>query len=404
VTTVVVSAHNVANFPEGGGHVWAYLQYVRGLQQAGCEVWWLERFRDSDDAQGDRRRLREFRRRMEPFGLADRLILYTLDRANATKEGPEGNEGHPRYLTMSARQANEVFRRADLLLNFYYAIPPVLLARFARTALVDIDPGLLQVWMSTGQLAVAAHDVYLTTGETVGTPAARFSDCGLRWVHLPRPVSLQDWPLQDDPPREMFTTVSSWWADEWVDDGLQMYENNKRVTFLDFADLPQLSGQQLELAANLGPGDRDDVRRLQAGGWRVRHVSEVATTPAAYRQYVQRSRGEFSCAKPSCMKLRNAWVSDRTLCYLASGRPAVVQDTGPSAYLDSRHGVLRFSTVAEAIDALSEVTSRYGHHSRAARELVQTHFDAKTVAQRLLELTLGRTSEQARPSAGATTG
>ena len=404
MTTVVVSAHNVANFPEGGGHVWAYLQYVRGLQQAGCEVWWLERFRDSDDAQGDRRRLREFRRRMEPFGLADRLILYTLDRANATKEGPEGNEGHPRYLTMSARQANEVFRRADLLLNFYYAIPPVLLARFARTALVDIDPGLLQVWMSTGQLAVAAHDVYLTTGETVGTPAARFSDCGLRWIYLPRPVSLPDWPLQDDPPREVFTTVSSWWADEWVDDGLQMYENNKRVTFLDFADLPQLSGQQLELAANLGPGDRDDVRRLQAGGWRVRHVSEVATTPAAYRQYVQRSRGEFSCAKPSCMKLNNAWVSDRTLCYLASGRPAVVQDTGPSAYLDSRHGVLRFSTVAEAIDALSEVTSRYGHHSRAARELVQTHFDAKTVAQRLLELTLGRISDQARPSTGATTG
>ncbi|MDP9346676.1 MAG: hypothetical protein M3P44_13360 [Actinomycetota bacterium] len=381
--SVVVSAHNVVNFPEGGGHLWAYLQYVRGLQQAGCEVWWLERFRWTDDGAADRQRLREFTRRMEPFGLANRLILYSVDPADGAAE-------HPRYLTMSDDRAQEVFRRADLLLNFCYAIEPALLEPFARTAMVDIDPGLLQVWMSTGQLAVADHDVYFTTGETVGTPAARFSDCGLRWVHVPRPVSLEDWPWSREPGRNEFTTVSSWWADEWVDDGSEMYENNKRVTFLELADLPRLSGQALELAAYLGPGDRDDVRQLRAGGWRVRHVLDVASTPASYRRYVQASRGEFSCAKPSCQKLQNAWISDRTLCYLASGRPAVVQDTGPTAYLRSGEGALRFSGLEDAISALAEVTSHYQYHSRAARELAAAHFDARKVAQQLLEVALNR--------------
>ena len=43
--TIVIAAHNVAGFPEGGGHFWVYLQYVLGLRQLGCDVYWLEAFR-----------------------------------------------------------------------------------------------------------------------------------------------------------------------------------------------------------------------------------------------------------------------------------------------------------------------------------------------------------------------
>src|SRR2546422_698457 len=114
---------------------------------------------------------------MQQFGFEDRTLLYALD-------------GDPRFIGCTWGEAEAVLRRADVLLNFHYAIDPRLLACARRTALVDIDPGLLQFWMSSGQLKVPPHDSYLTTGETVGTPAARFSDCGLRWTHIRPPVCL----------------------------------------------------------------------------------------------------------------------------------------------------------------------------------------------------------------------
>ena len=128
----------------------------------------------------------------------------------------------------------------------------------------------------------------------------------------------------------------------------------------------------------------EDCRLLRTNGWRVRHSFEVAATPEDYQQYVQASRGEFSCAKASCIKLQNAWVSDRSLCYLASGRPVVVQHTGPSSILPDRLGILRFSSVAEAADCLNEATANYSRHSRAARELVEAFFDARQVGEQIL--------------------
>ena len=103
-----------------------------------------------------------------------------------------------------------------------------------------------------------------------------------------------------------------------------------------------------------------------------------------YPTYIQRSRGEFSCAKPSCMKFQNGWVSDRTLCYMASGKPVVVQDTGPSSILPNGLGMFRFSSMEQAAEALQAVNTDYARHCRAARELTEAYFDAKTIARRIL--------------------
>jgi glycosyltransferase involved in cell wall biosynthesis len=121
----------------------------------------------------------------------------------------------------------------------------------------------------------------------------------------------------------------------------------------------------------------------------VRHSREVAGSPEAYRSYIQQSRGEFSCAKPSCIDFQNAWISDRTLCYLASGKPAVVQHTGPSVYLPDGEGLFRFTTLEEAAAALEAVNTDYGRHCRAAREIAEAYFDAEQVATRVLNETLG---------------
>ncbi len=410
MSTVVISPSNVVTFPEGGGHFWVYMQYVLGFLTHGCEVFWLERFTPSGDEDRDAYMLEQFSKRMSLFGLKGKTILYT--------QNDPGSQSTPdiKFIDVSESYAESVFKRADLLLNFYYVISPALLERFNRTSLVDIDPGLLQFWIDAGQLSVSGHDYYLTTGETVGTPTAKFPDCGLSWLHIQPPVSLEWWPFHFDTQCEAFTTVSSWWGGggkgEFITDGKGiLYENNKRVTFLQYADLPRLTPQVLELALNLGEGDEDDEnvpavhdekgevhingvtdyisdavdqKILLQHGWRLRSAYETANSPESYQSYIQDSRGEFSCVKPSCLKFQNAWVSDRTICYLASGKPVVVQDTGPSSFLPNGEGMFRFSTLAEAAESFSVINSDYKKHCKAAREIAETYFDAKRITAIIL--------------------
>ncbi len=381
MTRVVVSPHNVVNYPEGGGHCWVFLQYIAGLQRNGCEVWWLERFQPGSDAGADAGRRADHLARLEAFGLGGRVLLYTVD-----------GTGEWDWVGDAPGEANAVLAGADLLLNFHYAIAPGLLALPRRTALVDIDPGLLQFWISTGQLRVPPHDRYLTIGETVGRPGSRIPDCGLEWIAIRSPVALEQWPEVPTAPNPAFTTVAGWWSGEYVrvrEDGTEVfYENTKRMAFFGIADLPRRTPQPLELALHLGEGDAADREAMEQRGWRIRHSRDVARTPEMYRTYIQQSRGEFSAAKPSCARFQNAWVSDRTLCYLASGKPAVVQDTGPSAFLPNGEGLLRFTTEPEAAAALETVNADYQRHCRAARELAAAFFDAGAATRHILERAL----------------
>ena len=376
---VVISPFNVINFPEGGGHFWVYMQYVQGLRELGCEVYWLESFRRSGDEDAEEVLLAPFLARMDRFGLGGKLILYPTSGTSAAAGLPA------EYIGLNRSEAEAIFERADLLLNFHYAIAPALLARFRRTALVDIDPGLLQFWIRRGQLAVPRHDCHFTTGETVGTAAGQFPDGGLKWMPIRPPVCLQLWPDAFDPRAEAFTTVSNWDSDDWIVDQEETYENTKRVAFLPFADLPRLTTQPLELALFLRTEkDAQDQRDLETRGWRIRHSREVAGTPEAYQAYIHGSRGEFSCAKPSYVRFQNAWVSDRTLCYLASGKPVVVQHTGPSRFLPNGEGMFRFTTPKEAAKALAIINSDYEKQSRLARQIAENYFDARQVAKEIL--------------------
>ncbi|HLX25511.1 MAG TPA: hypothetical protein VKR05_00850, partial [Candidatus Cybelea sp.] len=170
---IVVSPHNVVNYPPGGGHFWVYAQYVDGLQRIGCDVWWLEEFRRSGDAKEEAARVAILKERLQRLGMGERIILYTEDQT---------------FVNCTASQARKVFRDTDLLLNFHQRMDARMLEQFRLTALVDIDPGLLQYWISSGLLSPAPHDLYFTTGETVGKPGANFPDCGLRWLQIRPPV------------------------------------------------------------------------------------------------------------------------------------------------------------------------------------------------------------------------
>jgi hypothetical protein len=376
--TVCLFAHTL-DYPDGGGHLWVYLNWALGLRALGCRVVWLEGVDAKRSADRVRMQAAALKERLRPYGLADDVAVCAWSGEPLVADATEG--------CLDLEAATEV----DVLLNFRYDVRPEVVSRFRRSALIDIDPGLLQVWMSRGEISVARYDVYFSTGETVGRPGAAFPDAGVMWQYAPPCVALDAWTTCRADERAPYTTVSQWYAEEWMrgEDG-EPYRNDKRSGFLPFLDLPRYTTQPLELALclALAPDDEDERVMLRRRGWQVREAGTVSSTPWDYQRYIQSSRGEFSCAKPSCVRLQNAWVSDRTLCYLASGKPAVVQHTGPSRLLPDASGLFRFRSLEEAVRCLEMVTADYERQCGFARALAEEYFDARKVAGSVLERAL----------------
>ena len=351
--------------------LWVYLNWALGLRSLGCEVVWMEAVSADEAPQEARRRASELKSKLARYGLGNSLALCSAqgESSSASVAG-----------CMDFAEAVE----ADLLLNIaYHKIGAAAVRRFRRSVLVDIDPGLTQVWISEGQLVVAPHDLYVTIGETVGRADAVFPDCGIRWHYTPPPVFLPEWPVTNDNPTAPYTTVTHWGHESLGFRG-ESYPNGKREGFLPFLDLPRRTSVPLELAVVLDKYE-DERLSLERCGWRVRDAHSTTPTPWDYQRYIRGSRGEFSCAKPSCLLLQNAWISDRTLCYLASGKPAVVQHTGPSRFLPDDDGLFRFRSLEEAAHALRAAEDDRERHGRAARALVEEHFDARKVVREVLE-------------------
>lgn len=373
--TVCLAPANTVAYPNGGGHLWVYLHWALGLKALGCRVIWLEQVDPGEPIEETSRKVAILRDHLTRWGLADDLALYSSD-------------GAPVHPTVAGRCLDlEAAREADLLLNLWHSLPTQVVRRFRRSALIDTDPGLLQIWMRAGDITVAPHDVYFTIGETVGTPQARFPDCGLRWIYTPPPIFLPEWPVKPSWAPGPYTTVAHWWGGTFEFHGIT-FCNEKRVAFLEYLDLPGRTTAQLELAVCLGEHHEEFRQLMEPKGWRLREAWDVSATPEAYRAYVQGSRGEFSCAKPAYVSLDTAWVSDRTLCYLASGKPAIVQHTGPSQWLPDAEGLFRFRNMDEAVRALVAADVNYERHSRLARALVEEHCDARRVVKKVLERAL----------------
>ena len=374
LTICLAPAHTIA-YPNGGGHFWVYLQWALGLRALGCDVIWLEQIDPADPVEETRRNVTILRERLARWDLANALAFTTPAGA-----APPGD-------VATGALDFETAAQADLLLNLWHSLPAEVVRRFRRSALIDTDPGLLQTWMTNGSVKVAPHDVYFTIGETVGTPRALFPDCGVQWIYTPVPVFLPEWPAMPPEGAAAYTTVAHWWGGKFEHDGTTFW-NEKRVAFLDYLELPARARVRLEVAVCLAQCFDECRQLMEPHGWRVREAWDVSSTLEAYRAYIQRSRGEFSCAKPAYVRLETAWISDRTLCYLASGRPAVVQHTGRSKFLPDGEGLFRFRSLDEAAAALCAAEADYEYHCRQARALVEEHFDARRVVARVLERAL----------------
>lgn len=375
--SVFVGSGFVAQYPEGGGNFWVPLQYLLGLRALGLDAYWLELLWTRGSEARDRLCIETFLAHCEKLGIRDRVVLLHVTEGSPSR-APERTESHGMSEPALRERA-----RDSLLLNLADSVGPWLRSAFARTALIDIDPGLFQIWAREYDLGVGAHDVHLTIGRNLGAPDCPVPRAEVRWVPVWPPVHVDAW-ADSGTPGEQYTTVTQWWSGEYAFLAGDGYDCNKRSAFLEMVELPAKAEVPFELAANITPGETEDRDLLHRHGWRIADPARVAGTPTAYRRYVQASRGEFSCAKPGYVKARPGWISDRTLCYLASGRPCVVQATGAEAWLPESGGLRFFRTLDEAADGLHEIERDYGAASRAARALALEVFDTPVTIPTLL--------------------
>jgi hypothetical protein len=268
----------------------------------------------------------------------------------------------------------------------------VLKPRFRRRIFIDLDPGYTQFWHAAGLAGdrLRDHDFYFSVGENIGQPFCEVPSGSIAWRPIRQPVVLEEWPVVASatlPPR--FTTIASWRGPLGRVTRDDTTYGVKAHEFRKFMAVPGLSELSFEIALEVDPADQSDLEALRENGWHVVDPKHVVPDPAAFRRYVQQSGAEFSVAQGIYVDTRSGWFSDRTVRYLASGKPAVVQDTGWSRNYPSGDGLLPFRTVAEAVGAAASVASDYAGHSRAARAIAEAFFDSDKVLSELLETVEG---------------
>jgi hypothetical protein len=379
--TIIVVSGALANKPFNGGEAWVRLNWILGFQRLGYNVYFIEQIHQDTctDASGatvpfvQSVNLAYFRQVTEQFGLTDRAALIYLN----------GKE----IYGLREAELFAIAERADWFVNISGHLTwDTLMHRFRRKLYIDIDPGFTQFWHAdpTSDFRLGDHDAYFTIGENIGAPDCPIPTDNIKWKHTRQPVVLDQWPVCATATPRRFTTIASWrgaYGSVYVGEkayGLKVHE------FRNFVALPQRSPHIFEIALQIYPGDNKDLELLHRYGWQIVEPKTVASSPLAFRQYVQQSAAEFSVAQGIYVDTNSGWFSDRTVRYLASGKPALIQDTGFSRNYPAGEGLVPFRTLQEAITGAEALMLDYERHARAARTLAETYFDSDKVLARLL--------------------
>jgi hypothetical protein len=371
-----------------GGMAWHHLQYVVGLARLGHDVYFIE---DSDDYAScydpqsgmtcDPSYGLQFARDLfDRVGLGDRWAYYDAHR--------------PQWYGPCSGTALSLCATADLLINvsgvnpmreWFMSVP-------ARV-LVDTDPAFTQIRHLTNPEALRtarSHTAFLSFGENIGQPGCGIPYDDLPWKPTRQPIVLDMWEATSGPSDGSFTTVMQW--DSYPSRNYAgLSYGMKSASFPPYLDIPTVTSGRFELA--LG-GTSAPRKMLTDHGWAVVDPQQISADPSNYQDYIRRSKAEFTVAKHGYVSSNSGWFSERTAAYLASGRPAVVQETGFTRSLPSGKGLFSFRDLGEAVAGIDQINQNYGTHCRAAREIAEEFFDSDTVLDRVIEVGMQRNSLQ----------
>jgi hypothetical protein len=405
----IIATGLIAQHAGLGGVVWDYMQYVVGLARLGHDVYYIE---DSGEwpytIEGGLIGMAALTSdcRANASYLADVMTRFGLSDRWAYRCAVDGT-----WFGLAEARRREAVRSADLVVNVSGSLEcPKRYASAARLAYIDTDPVFTQIKLALGpakfQAQVRAHDAHFTFGETLSAP---FNSGPIRWLPTRHPILLDAW-RSEAPRGAAFTTVMSWTSYEPLRFEGRSY-GQKDVEFRRFLELPAMVGaSRLEVA--MGPTHhyawesdasalpsavraflhteprRKPAELLAHFGWGVVDSTLRCGDADSYRNYVLSSLGEWSVAKHGYVAARSGWFSGRSGCYLAAGRPVVLQDTGFSDVLPTGLGLLAFTTPDEAAAAIAEIARAPGRHGKAAREVAEAHFDSAEVLSAIVEVAM----------------
>ena len=370
---IVLGNNSLAKYPSGGGHWTWFLQIALGLVDLGHDVIVLESLLSTGDEHEDRQRIKTFFDRMQQYGLRERCALLLYPKTLDVQEIETAQEfGKSRSEILAA------IRSADVLWNLACSIREPMLSRFNRRVLIDVDPGHLQISALTWEMDIGAHHALLSVGRKIHDPDCGVPTLGFKWQRFSPFVFLPMWQKEPDPGRDApFSSVTHWTWEELSYEG-RVVSVSKRSAYLRYVELPKRARRRFDLAAYIIADDRTGDRELlELNGWTLLDPRRVVATPQDYREFIRRSRAEIQCPKPAYRELRTGWFSDRSACYLASGRPVLAEATGFSEFLPTGAGLLSFTDMEEALAGVADIDANYERHSRAARAIAEQHLDSR---------------------------
>jgi hypothetical protein len=363
-----------------GGQAWTSLQYLLGLHALGHEVFYLEDcgrsswvfiWEKEDWTHELDYPAAYVHACLEPFGFGDRWIY----------------RDNYRSLGIPLKKFLEICARADLLIMravpFWNWRPEYEQPR--RRVFIDVDPGFTQIAIANGDQGlaegIAKAERRFSYGQRIGAEDCPIPTIGGPWLKTVPPVFLPEWRWAEAEGTH-FTSVMRWQGfRETTFGGIAYGQRDKE--FPRFLDLPRLTSQRFCIAQM---GIKPET--LTSHGWETVHGEVISRTPGSYREFIQTSRAEFSVPKNGYVKMRGGWFSDRSVCYLASGRPVLIEDTGLGDWLPVGEGVLTFDDPAEAAARIANINSDYNRHRQAARRLAEDVFSTERVLPQFLDLAL----------------
>ena len=368
----------ISAVPEQGGATWAVLQYLLGFRRLGYRAVFVESMPEAHAGDGDvppgrSRSAAYFRRVMRDFGFeSDSALLIA---------------GTRRTIGLTYDELRRAAHSAEILIDISGLLADEeLTAGIPRRVYLDLDPAFAQMWHERNdcEMRFRGHTHFATIGLAIGRPNCRVPTCGLPWITTPQPVVLSQWPVAQEIARDAFTTVGHWRSYGSIEhDGV--FYGQKAHSFRRFLALPALVPERFQPALAIHPDEHNDLAALEANGWTWLDPAEVARTPADYRRFIRGSRAELGIAKSGYVASRCGWVSDRSLCYLASGRPVLAQETGFSDFIPAGEGLLAFESTDDILAGIEQLRADYDRHARSARAIAEEYFDSDGVLRRLLD-------------------
>jgi hypothetical protein len=368
------------------GVIWQHIHYIVGLQQLGHQVHYIE---DSARIPYNPETFEVTTDFDYTAGLLKRLARE-FDFKNRWGYCARYSRGNP-TAGLPLDKIRQLYREADAVLNICgtQEFNDDLL-QSDRILYLESDPGVEQIKIDKGIQSTKAylgrHHALFSFGENIGTKRFPVPTHGLKWLPTRQPVVTDLWRTRHSPPgAAIFTSVANWSTSGLKDITWrgEKYLWSKSREFLRFIAAPKKAGETFELATNI---EQASTRaKFERNGWRLTSPLQMSVDYWLYRDYVQRSKGEFTVAKDQYVRLNTGWFSDRSVCYLAAGRPVIIQETGFTKFYGGKAGLLSFRTLEEIVEAVKQINTDYPKHSRAAYALAREIFEAKKVLKSILD-------------------